>query len=331
MTAVDISASGQPLVTVADRATGQVRSTFLAYEPGFRGGVRLAVGDLDGDGEDDVATAPGPGRVGEVRVFRQDGTELPAFRTLPFGRAYRGGLELAVGDVTGDGWRDLVIAAARGPGDIRVFAVTPAAADPVANQPVRTFQAFRRNAIGGATVATADIGTFSGGVLVDAQRRDGRMEIVVGSGAGTAPLVAIYDVSATPVVVRSWRPLLPTLYAGVAVAAGRYDADAADDIIVSAGRRGGAIVEVWSARPAAAQPVLLAQHRAFAETSRTPGAIFAVGIDDSGDGRIDALLAAEGQGGADRGLRRIWGVLAASGLSTPLRGPIRVAATRPRG
>ena len=317
-------------MTVFDQASGEVRARFLAYEPGFRGGVRVAVGDLDGDGIDDVVTAPGPGRAGEVRVFRQDGTELVAYRTLPFARNYRGGVEIAVGDVTGDGFLDLVTAASRGPGDVRVFAITPAAADPVANRPVRAFQAFPRTVLGGATVATADIGTFSGGVLGSAAR-DGRMEIVVGSGAGLAPLVVIYDVSAAPVVVRRWRPLAPTLRGGLALAAGRYDDDAADDIIVSAGRRGGSLVEVWSGNIRAAQPALLARQRAFAELSRLDGAVFAVGIDEDGDGRVDSLVAAEGQGGGDRGIRRIGGGGIAGSLATALRGPMRLAASRARG
>jgi hypothetical protein len=314
---------------VVDQASGEVRGRFLAYEPGFRGGVRLAVGDVDGDGIDDVVTAPGPGRVGEVRVFRQDGSELVAYRTLPFARNYRGGIEIAVGDVTGDDFIDLVAAASRGPGEIRVFAIAPAAADPVANRPVRAFMAFPRHVLGGATVATADIGTFSGGVLVDAGTRDGRMEIVVGSGAGMAPLVAIYDVSATPAVVRRLRPLVPTLRGGLALAAGRYDDDAVDDIIVTAGRRGGSLVEVWSGRQATAQPTLLVRQRAFAELSRLDGAVFAAGIDADGDGRIDSLLVAEGPGGLDRGLRRIGGGLVVAG-ATALRGPVRVAASRPR-
>jgi hypothetical protein len=329
--ASEAAGRGQPWVTVIDQASGAVRSRFLAYESSFRGGVRLAVGDLDGDGTADVATASGPGRPGEIRVFRQDGVELLGYRTLPFGPAYRSGVELAVGDVTGDARLDLVAAASRGAGAVRVFAITPTAVDPVANLAIRAFTAFPRTTIGGASVATADIGTFSAGILVDAGRRDGRMEIVVGSGAGIAPLVLIYDVSAAPVVIRRLRPLTPAVRAGLALAAGRYDNDQADDIIVSAGRRGGSLVEVWSGRQTTAQPILLARQRAFAELSRLEGAIFAAGVDDNGDGRIDWLMAAEGTGGIDRGVRRIGGGPLASSIGAALRGPLRLAVSRPRG
>jgi len=41
---------GPPSVNVFDGATGALELTFLAYGAQFRGGVRVAVGDIDGDG-----------------------------------------------------------------------------------------------------------------------------------------------------------------------------------------------------------------------------------------------------------------------------------------
>src|SRR5207247_9581892 len=60
---------GLPIVRVYDGATGQKLTEFAAYEPPFRGGVRVAVGDVNGDGIPDIITAPGPGRPSFVRVF----------------------------------------------------------------------------------------------------------------------------------------------------------------------------------------------------------------------------------------------------------------------
>src|SRR5207248_2219654 len=76
--AVGADAGGGPQVNVYDAATGQVRLTFFAYDAGFTGGVRVAVGDVNGDGVPDVITGPGPGGSPNIRVFdSRTGTVIP--------------------------------------------------------------------------------------------------------------------------------------------------------------------------------------------------------------------------------------------------------------
>jgi hypothetical protein len=286
----------------------------------------VALADVVGDGVDEIITAPGPGRAGEVRVFRQDGTELTAYRTLAFGRRYRGGVEIAAGDLDGNGVADIVAATSRGAGFVNAFLVSPDAVDPVANSPYRSLRALPASAIGGVTVAVADVGTFNGGAVVDADTPDGRVEVVVGSGAGIAPRVLVYDLSGTPTVVKRVAPFSRAMRGGVAVAAGRYDADAIDDLIVAAGRRGGSVIEVFSGMVDAAAPVLLARQAAFASLATRNLTTYSSGLDTNGDGRIDSLLASQSGGGAN-GLRR-----AESGQAflayAALEGALRISATR---
>ncbi|HEX4613610.1 MAG TPA: hypothetical protein VH092_35840, partial [Urbifossiella sp.] len=65
---------------------------FFAFEDTFRGGVRVAAGELDanpGDG-DELAVAAGPGGGPRVRVFRDDGTVLDDFFAAPPGSTLDG-------------------------------------------------------------------------------------------------------------------------------------------------------------------------------------------------------------------------------------------------
>src|SRR5262245_4209835 len=54
-------------------ASARLLATFTPY-PGFFGGVRVAVGDVNEDGFDDVITAPGFGGGPHIKVY--DGSEL---------------------------------------------------------------------------------------------------------------------------------------------------------------------------------------------------------------------------------------------------------------
>lgn len=57
-----------PHVRVFDGATGNQTSDFLAYAAGFKGGVRVGVGDVNGDGKADIITSLGKGSGGLVEA-----------------------------------------------------------------------------------------------------------------------------------------------------------------------------------------------------------------------------------------------------------------------
>jgi cyclophilin family peptidyl-prolyl cis-trans isomerase len=327
VTGSDIRAGSQPLVTVISAVTGDVVNQFLAYEPSFRGGVRVALGDVVGDGTEQIITAPGPGRVGQIRVFRQDGTELVAYRSLPFGPRFRGGVEVAAGDINGDDNVDIVTAASRGPGLVRVFYVNPEAARPVPAAPSVAFRAFAPRFNGGATVATGDFGTFTAGALTNANTPDGRMEVVVGSGPGMTPIVRVYDLSGTPRVVRTIRPLSPGLRGGVSVSTGRFDANTIDDIIVAGGFQAGSQLEVYSGNMTG-NPSRLSTRQAFAAIGRSNLPVYAAAIARESDGRMIGFAVVQGGGRTTQGVRRIG---ASTGVETSLEslsGPLRITASR---
>ena len=80
---------------------------FFAYADSFRGGVNVAIGDLNGDGIKEIICGAGYNGGPHVRVFRKDGTLInPGF--FAYDKTFRGGVNVAVGDVDGDGVDDIV-------------------------------------------------------------------------------------------------------------------------------------------------------------------------------------------------------------------------------
>jgi hypothetical protein len=271
----------------------------MPYESAFIGGIRVATGDLTGDGIDEIVVAPGRGRVGEIRVFTQWGYELVDYRTLPFGAKYNAGVEIAVGELTGDGVPDIVASMSAGASMVSVFRVSPAAADPVQNAPVLTLQPFGARFTGGAAVAVGDVGTFIGGITRNVVVDDGRGELIIASGAGMRATVQVYDLSgARPRVVDTISPFGGASTLGIlTLSVGRFDADSITDIVVSSGLTGGSRMEVYSGRVddrVDAQAFALSP---FANTSRRNAAVYSVGLDLDQNGIVDRMAFGQGLGG----------------------------------
>lgn len=134
------------------------------YNTAFQGGVRVASGDVTGDGVDDVITSTGPGGGPHVKVF--DGSTGETVRSFfPYDASFQGGVNIAAGDVTGDGVDDIITGAGGGSGGhIKVF-------DGATGAELLSFFAFP-GTTAGATVTT--VGDLDG---------DGHAEIVAGRTA----------------------------------------------------------------------------------------------------------------------------------------------------
>jgi hypothetical protein len=93
-------AGGGPHVKVfsVNTANGATRllSSFMAYDPSFRGGVNVAAGRIGDLATDSIITGPGPGGGPDIRIFRPDGSILRQF--IAFNAASRTGV--AVGPVS---------------------------------------------------------------------------------------------------------------------------------------------------------------------------------------------------------------------------------------
>lgn len=150
---------------------GALIGQFLAYDKAFRGGVRTARLDIDGDGRDEIMTGAGSGGSSEVRIFDATGNRLGSF--LAFGGKDRSGVRLAAADLDHDGV-DEIIAASSGPKKtVKVFGT--------AGNERFSFDVFDRAWRGGLNVAAGDVDD------------DGEPEIIVGAGLGGPPRVAVFD------------------------------------------------------------------------------------------------------------------------------------------
>lgn len=98
-----------PMVKIF-RQDGSLINEFLAYNEAFLGGINVAICDLDGNGTQEILTGAGYTGGPHVRAFEPDGTPT----TLSFfaeDAGFRGGVNVACGDITGDGQPEIITGA----------------------------------------------------------------------------------------------------------------------------------------------------------------------------------------------------------------------------
>jgi hypothetical protein len=109
---------GGPQVRVFDINTRPVGG-FFAYDPRFMGGVEVATCNLNADNQDEIVTGAGPGGGPHVRMFDKRGNSVGGF--FAYAENYRGGIDVACGDLDGDGLAEIVTAAKDGSQHVKVF------------------------------------------------------------------------------------------------------------------------------------------------------------------------------------------------------------------
>ncbi len=280
--AVGADTGGRPGVRVYDLSTGSVKFNFLAYEPNFRGGVRVATGDVTGDGVDDLVTAPGPGRRAQIKVYDgTDGALVTQFQA--YGDRFLGGAYVAVGDVNGDGQADIITGAGETGGPhVKVYNGAWVAPPPMIQE-------------------TPDQGTSSTSLTVNddgttTTTTDPATTTTTTDPATTTPpevtTTTFPPPAEPPQLLREFMAYNLRFAGGVRVAAGDVNGDGKADIVTGAGIGGGPHVRIFSG----ADGSVLRNFMAFA-TPFTGGVYVSAGDLDA-DGRAEVAVGTGPRGGA---------------------------------
>jgi len=203
---------GNPHIKSFDSLGNRKQANFFAYSDQFRGGSSVAYGDIDGDGQAEIVTGAGTGGGPHIRVFKEDGREIANF--FPFHASYRGGIEVATGDIDGDGRDEIAVSqASGGQAWIKVYRVDQT------RTVVGEWNAFG-SVESGADIAMGDVDG------------DGQDEVIVGAGAGGGPHIRVYEGNGQ-LKPLSFFAFHPAYRGGLSVAAADVDGDGKAEIGVA--------------------------------------------------------------------------------------------------
>ena len=239
-------------IRVLDATGAAERTGFFAYDSRYKGSSTVIATDLNNDGASETVVAD------KTNVTVSDSANNVLATFAPFGATWKNGMSVALGDVNGDGQKEIVVGAGAGGAPlVKIFDLH--------GNLKRSWNAYTAAFRGGVHVA---VGNVLG---------NGRQYIVTGPGAGGGPHVRVFDENG--IVKQQFFAYASSFAGGVYVAAGDTLGLGRDQIVTGAGFGGGPQIRVFDG---GAKDKVVGSFFAYKTTSRAGVQVSAADVNNNG-------------------------------------------------
>lgn len=258
----------------------------IVYQDTFRGEIGMTVSDVDGDGKAEIVTSPLTQGGANVRMYTYNTTtqslELVDW-FIAFHELFRGGADVAVGNVTGDSTKEIVVTPASDAGPhVRVYEYR---SDTGTFNLLTQFWAYAETYRGGVKVKIADVNNDGVSEIITTPTKGGPHVRVFSHNSSTGIFDLLDDMMVYPDNFRG----------GVNLAISDIDGDGLIEIVTSPKQDGGPHVRVYEYVADSSSIELMTDIMAYDEAFR--GMIDLKVFDMEGDGTSEIITSPLTRGG----------------------------------